>query len=131
MNRSQDAGANMPKILIVDDSPAQLYRLSQIVEQGGHQIVTADSGEEAIELAAHEHPEVILMDIVMPGMSGYQAKRDLSKAESTRYIPVIFFSTKDGEADRAWGLRQGALDYVTKPVNPNLLLSAISAAMAA
>ena len=121
----------MSKVLIVDDSPAQLYCLRQIVERGGHQIVTADSGEQAIELAADEHPEVILMDIVMPGMSGYQAKRKLGKVESTQHIPVIFVSTKDGEADRAWGLRQGASEYVTKPVNPNLLLTAISEAMAA
>ena len=121
----------MSKILIVDDSPAQLYRLCRIVERGGHQTVTADSGERAIELAANECPEVILMDIVMPGMSGYQAKRKLGKEKSTRHIPVIFVSNKDGESDRAWGLRQGALEYVTKPVNPNLLLTAISAAMAA
>jgi len=121
----------MPKILIVDDSPAQLYSLRQIVERGGHQTVTADSGEQAIELAAYENPEVILMDIVMPGMSGYQAKRKLGKSESTRHIPVIFVSNKDGEADRAWGLRQGAREYITKPVNPNFLLAAISEAMAA
>ena len=121
----------MSKVLIVDDSPAQLYCLRQIVERAGHQIVTADSGEQAIELATDEHPEVILMDIVMPGMNGYQAKRKLGKVESTRYIPVIFVSTKDGEADRAWGLRQGASEYVTKPVNPNLLLTAISEAIAA
>ena len=121
----------MTKVLIVDDSPAQLYCLRQIVEQAGHQTVTADCGEKAIELAEDENPQVILMDIVMPGMSGYQAKRKLGKAESTRHIPVIFVSTKDGEADRAWGLRQGAREYVTKPVNPNLLLTAISEAMAA
>jgi len=121
----------MSKVLIVDDSPTQLFWLRQIVEKGGHQTVTADSGEKAIELAACEHPAVILMDIVMPGMSGYQAKRQLGKEASTRNIPVIFVSSKDGDADRAWGLRQGAREYVTKPVNPNLLLSAISEAMAA
>lgn len=121
----------MTKILIVDDSPTQLYQLRQIVEQAGHQIVTAESGEQAIELASCENPEVILMDIVMPGMSGYQAKRQLGRDVSTRHIPVIFVSSKDGDADRAWGLRQGAKEYVTKPVNPNLLLTAISEAMAA
>lgn len=121
----------MSKILIVDDSPTQLYSLRQIVERGGHQILTAESGEQALELASDENPEVILMDIVMPGMSGYQAKRRLSKADSTRHIPVIFVTNKDGEADRAWGLRQGAYEYVTKPVNPNILLTAISEAMAA
>ena len=121
----------MSKVLIVDDSPTQLSWLRQIVEKGGHQTFIADSGEKAIRLAACEHPEVILMDIVMPGMSGYQAKRQLGKEASTRHIPVIFVSSKDGDADRAWGLRQGAREYVTKPVNPNLLLSAISEAMAA
>ena len=121
----------MPKILIVDDSPVQLYQLKKLVEQAGHQAVTVDSGEKALDAAADEHPAVILMDIVMPGMSGYQAKRQLGKEKSTCHIPVIFVSSKDGEADRAWGLRQGAREYVTKPVNPNLLLSAISEAMAA
>ena len=121
----------MSKILIVDDSPTQLFSLRQIVEKAGHQTVTAESGEKALELAADEKPAVILMDIVMPGMSGYQAKRKLGREEATRNIPVIFVSTKDGEADRAWGLRLGATEYVTKPVNPNTLLTAISEAMAA
>jgi len=131
MIQSQGAGISMSKVLIVDDSPTQLYQLRQIVERGGHQTLTAGSGEQAIELAGFEHPEVILMDIVMPGMSGYQAKRQLGRGETTRHIPVIFVSSKNGEADRAWGLRQGAREYVTKPVNPNVLLTAISEAMAA
>lgn len=121
----------MSKVLIVDDSPSQLIQLRQIVEQAGHQTVTAESGEKAIELAGCELPQVILMDIVLPGMSGYQAKRQLGKEESTRHIPVIFVSSKNGDADRAWGLRQGACEYVTKPVNPSILLTAISEAMAA
>jgi len=119
------------KILIVDDSPVQLYALRKIVEEGGHQAVTADSGEEAVELASCEKPELILMDIVMPGMNGYQAKRDIGRNKSTRHIPVIFVSSKDGEADRAWGMRQGASEYVTKPVDRNVLLTAISEAIAA
>ena len=121
----------MPKILIVDDSPAQLYNLRKIVEKGGHYTITAESGEQALEIASNENPELILMDIVMPGMSGYQATRKLGRNDSTRHIPVIFVSKKSGDADRAWGLRQGAMDYVTKPVNRHKLLTAISAAMAA
>ena len=121
----------MSKVLIVDDSPAQLFSLRQIVEQGGYQAVVADCGEQALELASNELPKVILMDIIMPGMSGYQATRRLGRNEGTRNIPVIFVSTRSDETDRAWGLRQGACDYVTKPVNPQALLSAISAAMAA
>ena len=121
----------MSKILIVDDSPAQLYSLCKMVESVGHQPIVAESGEKALKLAADENPEVILMDIVMPGMSGYQATRRLNRTESTRHIPVIFVSSRSGEADRAWGLRQGAREYVTKPVNPAQLLTAISEAMAA
>ena len=131
MNQPQDASAIMLKILIVDDSPTQLYSLRKIVEQGGHQAVTVESGEEALEIAADEHPNVILMDIVMPGMSGYQAKRRLAKTNETCHIPVIFVSTKSGEADRSWGLRLGATEYITKPVNPTALLTAISEAIAA
>jgi twitching motility two-component system response regulator PilH len=121
----------MPKVLIVDDSPAQRHDLRRMVEQAGHQAVVAESGEQALEVAASEHPAVILMDIVMPGMSGYQATRRLSRTESTRHIPVIFVSSRDGEADRQWGLRQGAREYVTKPVNTSKLLTAISEAVAA
>jgi twitching motility two-component system response regulator PilH len=121
----------MPKVLIVDDSPAQLYSLRRMIEQAGHEAIVAASGEQALEVAASEHPAVILMDIVMPGMSGYQATRRLNRTESTRHIPVIFVSSRNGEADRQWGLRQGACEYVTKPVNPAVLLTAISEAMAA
>ncbi len=121
----------MSKVLIVDDSPTQLHSLRKIVEQGGYEAIVADCGELALEVASDQQPKVILMDIVMPGMSGYQATRKLSRTESTRHIPVIFVSSRNGEADREWGLRQGAREYVTKPVNPALLLTAISEAMAA
>ena len=131
MNLPQEAGLKMPKVLIVDDSHSTLFFLRKMVERGGHQALTVDSGEEALEIAARESPEVILMDIVMPGMSGYTATRKLNRTRSTQNIPVIFVSSKNGEADRDWGLRQGASEYVTKPVNPNILLSAISEAVAA
>lgn len=121
----------MPRILIVDDSDTSRYCLQQMVENGGHQAMTVDSGEKALEIARRELPEVILMDIVMPGMSGYTATRKLNRSHATQHIPVIFVSSKNGEADRDWGLRQGASEYVTKPVNPNTLLSAISEAVAA
>jgi twitching motility two-component system response regulator PilH len=121
----------MSRVLIVDDSPTQRLSLRKIVEQGGYQALFADSGEQALEVACDEKPEVILMDIVMPGMSGYQATRHLGRNEGTRNIPVIIVSSRTNETDRVWGLRQGARDYVTKPVNPQLLLSAISAAVAA
>ena len=119
------------KVLIVDDSPAQLYSLRQIVEKGGYEAVVADSGEQALQLASDQSPRVILMDIVMPGMSGYQATRHLGRNKGTSNIPVIFVTSRSDETDRVWGMRQGAKDYVTKPVNPEALLSAISSAMAA
>ncbi|MEE4216891.1 MAG: response regulator [Xanthomonadales bacterium] len=121
----------MSKVLIVDDSHSQLYYLRKMVEQGGHCAVTVDSGEKALEAARQERPAVILMDIVMPGMSGYTTTRKLGKTRSTSNIPVIFVTSRDSEADRTWGLRQGAREYVTKPVNANLLLTAISEAIAA
>ena len=121
----------MPKILVVDDSAAQRYSLSRMLKQCGHQVLEADSGEMALQLAADERPQVILMDIVMPGMSGYTTTRQLHRESSTQHIPVIFVSSKDGEADRDWGLRQGARGYVTKPVNPQVLLNAITNAIAA
>lgn len=121
----------MSKVLIVDDSPTQLHSLRKIVEQGGYEAIVADCGERALEVASDQQPKVILMDIVMPGMNGYQATRHLGRNAGTANIPVIFVSTRSDEADKIWGMRQGARDYVTKPVDPRVLLSAISAAMAA
>lgn len=121
----------MSKVLIVDDSPAQLYSLRKMVEQGGYKTVVAESGERALEMAANELPGVILMDVIMPGMNGFQATRQLGRNAETRNIPVIMVTSRSDETDRVWGLRQGARDYVTKPVNAATLLSAISAAMAA
>jgi twitching motility two-component system response regulator PilH len=121
----------MLKVLIVDDSPAQLLNICRIIERAGHKALVAHSGEEAIELANEEKPQLILMDIIMPGMNGYQATRRLSRDERTRDIPVIMVSSRNTETDRAWGMRQGAKDYLTKPVDDNTLLNAISSAMAA
>lgn len=121
----------MATVLIVDDSPAQIFSLQKLLEERGHDTLTAQSGDEALEIAREKLPDVILMDVVMPGMSGYQAARQLSKEMETSNIPVIFVSIKDDEADRIWGMRQGASAYVTKPVNPDILLSAISDAVAA
>lgn len=121
----------MAKVLIVDDSPATIFTLKKLVEEWGHEALTAENGDQALEVASQEQPHVILMDVVMPGMSGFQATRKLSKDQSTNDIPVIFVSMKDDEADRIWGLRQGASAYVTKPVNPETLMTAISDAIAA
>lgn len=121
----------MAKVLIVDDSPAQALSLKKLVEHWGHEALTAASGDQALQIARQEQPNVILMDIVMPGMSGFQATRKLSKDESTNRIPVIFVTNKDGEADQVWGMRQGAAAYITKPIKPEILFTAISDAIAA
>lgn len=121
----------MSKVLIVDDSEAHLYSLSKIVEGGGHEVITASSGEEGVSQAKAEHPDVILMDIVMPGMNGFQATRRISRDDATKGIPVIFVTTKNQETDRIWGMRQGASAYLTKPVDKKALLGAISSALQA
>ncbi|QKK02479.1 MAG: response regulator [Pseudomonadota bacterium] len=119
----------MAKILIVDDSETHLYAIKKIVEGGGHEAVTASSGEEGVEQARAHLPDVILMDIVMPGVNGFQATRKISKDEKTANIPIIFVTTKDQETDRIWGMRQGAAAYITKPVDKKVLLNAINEAL--
>ncbi|NIP17983.1 MAG: response regulator [Xanthomonadales bacterium] len=121
----------MAKVMIVDDSKTARFRLRRMIREWGHDVLTARNGEEALELARSEQPQIILMDIVMPGMNGYQAKRTLARDPDTQHIPVIFVSSRDEETDRVWGMRQGAVDYVTKPVKPEDLFNAISNAVAA
>lgn len=115
----------MAKVLIVDDSETHLYSLTKIVEGAGHQAITATNGEEGVEKATSEMPDLILMDVVMPGLNGFQATRKISKNRETARIPVIFVTTKDQETDRIWGMRQGASAYITKPVDKSELLEAI------
>ncbi len=121
----------MAKILIVDDSLAQLSSLKSIVEDEGHEVFTAKDWEHGVDVTKSQHPDLILLDIVMPGMDGFQVNRKLHKTADTRKIPIIFVSIKNQETDIAWGLRQGAKAYITKPVNKKDLLSAISEALAA
>ena len=121
----------MAKVLIVDDSESQLYALTKIVEGAGHEVITAENGEQGVEKALAEIPDLILMDVVMPGLNGFQATRKISKDNSTAHIPVIFVTTKDQETDRIWGMRQGASAYITKPVDQTALLDAMNKAMGA
>lgn len=116
----------MAKILIVDDSETHLYALSKILKNAEHEVVTAADGEEGVEKAGAESPDLILMDVVMPGLNGFQATRKIRRNPATAEIPVIFVTTKDQETDRIWGMRQGAADYITKPVDKKTLLSAIN-----
>jgi twitching motility two-component system response regulator PilH len=115
----------MARILIVDDSPSQLVGLKRIVEKLGHQVVTAEDGSAGVEAAKREIPDLILMDVVMPNLNGFQATRTISKDAKTSHIPIVLVTTKDQETDRVWGMRQGAKAYVTKPVNEGELIDTI------
>jgi twitching motility two-component system response regulator PilH len=115
------------KILVVDDSPTERYVLNELLTSKGYQVITAENGEEGIAKARSELPDLILMDVVMPGLNGYQATRTLTRDPATRSIPVIVCTTKGQETDKIWGLRQGAHDYMVKPVNGQELLAKIAA----
>lgn len=112
-------------ILIVDDSPTETHVLKGIVENGGYSVITAANGESGVEEARQSKPDLILMDVVMPGLNGFQATRQLSRSPETAEIPIIMVTTKGQDTDRAWGLRQGAREYVVKPVAAADLLSKI------
>ncbi len=115
----------MAKVLIVDDSPTQLASLKRIVEKMGHEALTAEDGAAGVEAAKRDKPNLILMDVVMPNLNGFQATRQISRDEQTSHIPVILVTTKDQETDRVWGMRQGAKGYITKPVNEAELVKTI------
>ena len=113
------------KILIVDDSPTERFFLADLLSKKGYAVVTAESGEEALTKVKLEKPAVVVMDVVMPGTSGYQATRALARDPATQGIPVILCTSKNAESDRVWGLRQGAREYVVKPVDTEELLAKI------
>ena len=115
----------MAKILIVDDSPSQLLGIQRIVETLGHESITAEDGAAGVEVAKRELPDLILMDVVMPNLNGFQATRTLSREATTKHIPVILVTTKDQDTDRMWGLRQGAKAYLTKPFSEDELAEVI------
>ena len=122
-------GANMGsirKILIVDDSATERHMLNDLLMKAGFDVVSSDNGEDAIVKARQVKPDLILMDVVMPGLNGFQATRAISRDPETRTIPVIMCTSKSQETDKIWGLRQGARDYVVKPVDREELLAKIS-----
>lgn len=116
----------MAKVLIVDDSPTETHKLTQLLERHGHSVVYAENGAVGVEVAKAELPDVVLMDVVMPGLNGFQATRQLSKTKETATIPVIIVTTKDQETDRVWGMRQGAKAYLTKPIEESELIKTIA-----
>jgi len=117
-------------VLIVDDSPTEVHVMQKALEQHGFRTAAAADGDEAIRKARELHPDLILMDIVMPGLNGFQATRELANDPQTRRIPVIMVTSKSQESDRVWGLRQGAVDYIVKPVSMDLLVQKAEAALA-
>ena len=121
----------MALILIVDDSPTEVHVIRRALEEHGYQTAAAADGAEGIRLAKQMQPDLIFMDIVMPGVNGFQATRTLANDPATRRIPVIMVTSKSGETDRIWGMRQGAVDYIVKPVSARELIQRAQAALAA
>jgi twitching motility two-component system response regulator PilH len=116
----------MSKVLIVDDSPTETHKLTSMLEKHGHSVSYAESGEAGVEKAKKEIPDIVLMDVVMPGLNGFQATRLLGRTQETAHIPVIMVTTKDQETDRVWGMRQGAKAYLTKPIDESQLMKTIA-----
>ena len=114
------------KILIVDDSPTERYYLTDILVRNGFTVTTAENGEEALARIKADKPELILMDVVMPGANGFQVTRAIARDPDLADVPVIICSSKNQETDRIWGMRQGAKDYLVKPVDPEQLLARIA-----
>ncbi len=113
----------MALIMIVDDSPTEVHVLRTALENHGYETVAASDGEECLSLARKVKPDLILMDVVMPGVNGYQATRTLTRDPLTSAIPIVMISSKSLETDKIWGMRQGAADYLTKPVTEADLLA--------
>jgi twitching motility two-component system response regulator PilH len=116
----------MARILVVDDSPTETFRFREILQRNGHQVLEASNGADGVAMARAELPDMVLMDVVMPGMNGFQATRQITRGAETSKIPVVIVSTKDQETDRVWGKRQGARDYLTKPIEELALMRVIN-----
>ncbi len=120
----------MAVVLIIDDSPTELHLFQNMLEKSGFETLVADSGEEGIRQAQTARPDCILMDVVMPGMNGFQATRKLTQDPGTRNIPVIMITTKDADTDKIWGMRQGAVEYLVKPIEDKKLVDKINSVLA-
>ena len=116
----------MARILIVDDSPTETHQMVNTLARQGHQVLTAATGTDGISLASAEQPDIILMDVVMPGVNGFQATRQITRSGDTSHIPVIIVSSKDQDADKVWGERQGAVGYLTRPLDDKILISTVN-----
>ena len=115
----------MARILLIEDSPTDTAVLTQLLQRNGHEVTASGSAEDGIEACKREKPDLVLMDVVLPGMNGFQATRAITRESSTKHIPVLIVSTKGMDTDRAWGMRQGARDYIVKPPNEDALIARI------
>ena len=115
------------RILVVDDSATERHIIGETLSKKGYEVTFAENGEAGVAQAKSSNPDLVIMDIVMPGMNGFQATRAISKDPETEHIPVLICTTKDQETDKIWGLRQGARDYVVKPIDAEELLSKVAA----
>ena len=126
-SKKQGGKMSIRRILIVDDSPTERHVLNDMLTKSGYEVMSSDNGEDAIQKAKSVKPDLILMDVVMPGLNGFQATRAISRDPDTRAIPIILCTSKSQETDKIWGMRQGARDYIVKPVNRDELLEKIAA----
>jgi twitching motility two-component system response regulator PilH len=115
------------KILLVDDSKTELHYMSELLGKSGFSVRTAENGEEAMKRLGEDKPDLILMDVVMPGQNGFQLTRAISRDPLYADVPIIMCTSKNQETDRVWGMRQGARDYITKPLDTDELLAKIKA----
>ncbi|MDG2072029.1 MAG: response regulator [Pseudomonadales bacterium] len=115
----------MSTVLVVDDSKTEIFQFREMLEKLGYEVITAENGRDGVAMAKQEQPDVVLMDIFMPDMNGFQATRQITRAAETKHIPVIIVSSKDQETDKVWGERQGAKGYLTKPVDAQELSTAM------
>lgn len=120
----------MKRVMVVDDSTTEAYQITNILNKHGYEVVSVDSGESAITMARTEVPDLVLMDIVMPGINGFQATRQLTRHPQTSEIPVIMVTTKNQPSDREWSRKQGARGYLVKPVPEKDLIDTIETILA-
>jgi len=116
----------MAKILIVEDNPIDMAAVSEIIENLGHSIVKAEDGETGLEVAKNENPDLIVLDIILPGMNGFEVCRALKSDPATENFNIVMMTTKDQDSDKFWGMKQGADDYLTKPIEADALTAAIN-----
>lgn len=115
------------KVLIVDDSKTETMFLTDILQKNGYVVSSAENAEDAFKRLAEQKPDLILMDVVMPGQNGFQLTRAINRTPEYADIPIVMCTSKNQETDRVWGIRQGARDYITKPVDSSELFAKIKA----